>query len=125
MIGIAGIHLHLVGRALLCQFGYRDTCAAKLHMLVVIVAHAVCAQVLSDEFAQGAGSGAVEDAYDRLLQLYGIVYEIGNGSKCFVGSHTAQIYFRLEVQLLFVDGIAGGLAYECGSLLRFVFLRRI
>ena len=63
-------------------------------------------EILADNGAQGAGAGAVEDAYAVLLKEDGVVNKIVDGGEGFFGAHTAHVEFGAEVEFLFIDGVA-------------------
>ena len=54
-----------------------DAGAAETDVFVAVVGHATHGvEILADDGAQGAGAGAVEDAYAVLLKENGIVVEL-------------------------------------------------
>ena len=91
----------------LLDFDDGDAGAAETDVFVAVVGYAADGvEVLADDGAQGAGAGAVEDAYAVLLKEDGIVDEVVDGRECFFGAHAAHIEFGAEVEFLFIDGVA-------------------
>ena len=97
----------------LLDFDDGDAGTAETDVFVAVVGYAADGvEVLADNGAQGAGAGAVEDAYAVLLKENGVVDEIVDGGEGFFGAHAAHIEFGAEVELLLVDGVARLLADE-------------
>ena len=91
----------------LLDFDDGDAGAAETDVFVAVVGYAADGvEILADNGAQGAGAGAVEDAYAVLLKEDGVVNKIVDGGEGFFGAHTAHVEFGAEVEFLFIDGVA-------------------
>ena len=91
----------------LLDFDDGDAGAAETDVFVAVVGHAADGvEVLADHGAQGAGAGAVEDAYTVLLEENSIVDEVVDGREGFFCTHSSHIEFGTEVEFLFIDGVA-------------------
>ena len=84
----------------LFQFHHGDSCAAELHVLVSGRLHTwVCVEIIADELAQDACSGAVQDAHLAGSHQYGIVDEVGDSLQSFLAAHASHVNVLLEVQV--------------------------
>ena len=59
----------------------------------------VCVEIIADELAQDACSGAVQDAHSASSHQYGIVDEVGDSLQCFLAAHASYVNVLLEVQV--------------------------
>ena len=89
---------------------------AKLDVLIVIVLDGRNGvQVLADQVAQYAVTGAVENAYAAHSYERGIINKVHYGLYSLVTTHTAHINIRFESQLAVVYVIMSLLAHICGG----------
>ena len=71
-----------------------------------------CVEILAYGLAQDTGACSMENTHFPLVELYGIVDEIGDSLDGLIGSHSPYVDFAFELQLALAECVGCCGAYK-------------